>query len=74
MVWRNVTARGSPKGGEKYNNSFDMNGGILVGGFFRIAFVLSERKKYLRPREKIPRFLYFGSENKSARVSYCYYV
>jgi hypothetical membrane protein len=37
-----------PLGGEKYNNSFDMNGGILVGGFFRIAFVLSMRK-----REKI---------------------
>ena len=58
MVWRNVTARGSPKGGKKYNNSFDMNGGILVGGF-KIAFVLSmrKRKKYLRPREKTPEVL-----------------
>ena len=44
-----------PLGG-KYNNSFGMNGGILVGGSFRIAFVLFEGEKYMRPREKIPRF------------------
>ena len=45
-----------PLGG-KYNNSFDMNGGILVGGFFRIAFVFSEREKIPDTSGEIPRFL-----------------
>ena len=51
LVWRNVTARGSPKGG-KYN-SFDMNGGILVGGFINCicTFYEEERKTFKTPGE-----------------------
>ena len=48
---------GPLRGGKNIIILFDMNGGILVGGF-KIAFVLSmrKRKKYLRPREKTPSF------------------
>ena len=54
LVWRNVTARGPLRGGG-YNNSFDMNGGILVGGFINYI---------LRLREKTPRGFIIRKRNQ----------
>ena len=70
-----MTARGSPKGGKNIIILFDMNGGILVGGFINCICTFHEEKKRKTSKtsgENPRRFCNSVVKKKSAKVSYCY--